>query len=114
MSALRSADMSLRDDGRKGLAEPVGVLLGVVLAVLTGLDRLPPLAVLAVPLDRLREARRVERVLRRPAERPQLRRVDRVAAVVAGAVRHRPDEIRRGAGEVEDPRHHLEVLALLA
>ena len=48
-------------------AEPRRVLLLVVAAGIAGLDRLPPLAVLAVPRDRLLEAARVERVLRAPS-----------------------------------------------
>ena len=94
-------------------AESLGVLPLVVRAVVAGLDRLPPVAVRAVPLDRLGEARAVERVPRHPAERAQLRRVDRVAAVVAGAVGDVADEVGRRAGQVEDPPHDVHVLALL-
>src|SRR5688500_1484041 len=65
---------------------PPGVLLLVVLQVLAALDRLPPLRVVAVPLDRRADGL-LELVPRRPAELAlDLRRVDRVAAVVAGAV----------------------------
>ena len=97
---------SLTKSARRSVtAEPRGVLLVVVAAVVARLDRLPPVAVLAVPVDRRLEAAAVERVLRRPAERAQLRRVDGVAAVVAGAVRRRAAPGRgsrrsgRGCGE---------------
>ena len=85
-------------------AQPSRVLALVVLPVLAGLDRLPPVAVLAVPGDRLRQPGLAERVRRRPAERAQLGVVERVAAVVAGAVLDVPDECRgrrrsaRGSG----------------
>src|SRR6185436_16603720 len=97
----------------KPLPEPRGVLLLVVPLVVAGFDRLPPLAVLAVPVDRLLEPTRVERVLRRPAQVAQLGRVDRVAAVVAGPVRDMAYEIRAGARQVEDAANDLHVLALL-
>src|SRR6201989_1180312 len=62
--------------------EPGGVLLLVVPLVGAGLDRLPPFAVLAVPLDGLLQPAAVERVPGLPAEAAQLRRVDGVAAIV--------------------------------
>ena len=59
----------------------------------------PPGLVLAVPSDRLREAGREVRVPGLPAElRPELRGVDRVAAVVAGSVAH-PVEVALVAAE---------------
>ncbi len=70
-------------------AEPRRVLLRVVRAVVARLDRLPPVAVVAIPRDRLLEAAGVERVPRRPAEPAELRRVDGVAAVVTRAGRPR-------------------------
>src|SRR5581483_10113755 len=93
-------------------SQPLGVLLPVVLAVLAGLDRLPPRAVVAIPLDGLGQAV-VERAPRRPAERPQLGVVQRVAAVVTRAGVDVADEARVGAGQLEDPLRDREVLVLL-
>ena len=62
----------------------LAVVLLVVLAVLPRFDRLPPGAVLGVPGDGLRDARGEIR-FRAPAERAQLRGVDGVAVIVAGA-----------------------------
>src|SRR5204863_1251095 len=98
-----------RGDGPRLRAEAGGVLLLVVRAVVAGLDRLPPVPLLAVPLDRGAKAARVERVPRRPPERAELRRVDRVAPVVARAIGHVPDEVRRRGGEVEDPTDDVHV-----
>ena len=95
------------------LAEPLGVLLLVVRAVVAGLDRLPPVAVVAVPGDRLGQAVR-ERARRRPAERPELRGVQRVAAIVPGAVLDVTDERLVGAGQLEDRPRQVAVLDLLA
>ena len=75
LSALRQA--------WEGLSQALGVLTAVVVQVLAGLDRLPPGPVRPVPLDRLREAL-LERLPRLPAQRAELRRVERVAAVVPG------------------------------
>src|SRR5688500_6861080 len=67
-------------------ASPRRVLRLVILQVLPALDGPPPVFVLAVPLDR-RLDRLLEPVLRLPAELAlDLARVDRVPAVVAGAV----------------------------
>src|SRR5688500_20351156 len=88
--------------------ETLGVLLLVVAAVVARFDRRPPGAVLPVPVDRRAEAGLAERVLRRPAERPQLRVVERVAAVGACAVLDVAAERRVGAGQLEDPVRHLE------
>src|SRR5829696_6917354 len=64
---------------------PPRVLRLVVLQVLPALDRAPPLLVVAVPLDRRLDGL-LEPVLRLPAELAlDPGRVDRVAAVVAGA-----------------------------
>src|SRR5262245_30232109 len=57
------------------------VLALVVRAELARLDRLPPVAPLAVPLDGRPQAL-LEPDLRRPAERAQLRAVEAVAPVV--------------------------------
>src|ERR1044071_5011693 len=71
------------------LRQSVRVLALVVLAVPAGvLDRLPPRAVLAVPRDGAGEPLG-QRNLRLPAELgPDLPRVERVAAIVAGAILH--------------------------
>ena len=58
-------------EARAGLAEPSCVLLLVVLAVLAAFQRLPPVAVLAVPLDGRREPVR-ERALGLPTELTEL------------------------------------------
>src|SRR5436190_24166994 len=86
----RRPEPAAGDRRRKGLRagrvrEPCGVLAGVVLAVLAGLDLLPPVPVVAIPGDRRGEAIG-ERRLRTPAEPAQLPGVERVAAIVAGAV----------------------------
>src|SRR6476659_1406908 len=60
-----------------GSREPRTVLALVVLAVLAGLDRLPPGAVLPVPRDRRRETL-VEVLRRLPAEPAKLRAVERI------------------------------------
>ena len=51
---------------------------------------------------------------RRPAERPQLRVVDRVAAIVARPVLDVADQGRVGAGQLEDAVGDLDVLVVLA
>src|SRR5215212_12170814 len=92
-SPVRSASAQLppailvRARASRGLSERAAVLTLVVLAVVAGADRLPPPGVLAVPLDRLVEALG-EVHLRLPAERLQLLRGERVAAIVAGPVGH--------------------------
>ena len=83
-------------------AEPCGVLLLVVRAVLAGLDRLPPGAVLAVPGDRLGEAVG-ERARGLPAERAQLRSCRASSGGRGRGGRRRgltSDGV--GAGELED------------
>lgn len=73
--------------------------LGGVLRLGRRLCGAPPGLVLTVPSDRLREAGREVRVPGLPAElRPELRGVDRVAAVVAGSVAH-PVEVALVAAE---------------
>src|SRR5581483_8322347 len=99
---------------RNVLREPRGVLALVVLAILAGLDRLPPVAAGAVPVDRLRQAGLAERVPRRPSDRAQLGVVERVAAVVTGAVLDVADQARVGARQLDDPVRDLDVLELLA
>src|SRR5205085_6128768 len=116
MAARRSRRIVPSIDIRAGASEslprePGLVLPAVVVEVLARLDPLPPLAVRAVPLDGLGEAF-LERPLALPAEPAQLRVVQRVAAVVTRPVVDVPDERRIGAGQLEDPFRHVEVLAL--
>src|SRR5206468_9231807 len=87
--------------------EPRGVLSLVELAETVGaLDRLPPVAIVAVPVDR-----RPDAVLplspRCPAERAQLRRVERVAAVVPGPVLDVSDQRRVGVEMIHDQAGEL-------
>src|SRR5439155_3731548 len=89
------------------------VLPAVVVLPLPGLDRLPPAAVLAIPGDGLPEPV-LEAPLRGPAERRELRAIERVAAVVAETVLDVPDEPGVGTGELQDPAGQLEVLELTA
>ena len=77
--------------------------LGGVLRLGRRLCGAPPGLVLAVPSDRLREAGREVRVPGLPAElRPELRGVDRVAAVVAGSVAHPVEVVLVTAERLED------------
>src|SRR5215471_12771732 len=105
--------------GRPGPALParsaVAVLFLVVLPErrILILDRPPPGLVLAVPLHRAREPL-LELLARRPAERFELLRAQRVAAVVPGAVGDRLDERRGLADELEDPVREIDVLHLIA
>src|SRR4051812_50002205 len=72
---------------------PPRVLRFVILQILAALDVPPPVLVVAVPLDR-RFDRQLEAVLRLPAELAfDLARVDRVAAVLAGAVLELRDDV---------------------
>lgn len=77
------------------------------------LGRAPPGLVVAVPADRLREAGGEVGVRGLPAElAAELGRVDRVAAVVAGAVAH-PVEVVLGAAEgPQDLAEHGDVVQL--
>src|SRR6201996_2109081 len=98
---------------RPALAERFAVLAFVVLAVLAGADRPPPVLVLAVPVDGARDPL-VEVDLRLPAELGlQLLRGERVAAVVAGAVGDVLDQRLVAADQLDHPLHDLDVLALL-
>src|SRR5262245_28911969 len=95
--AIAIGPVSARDT-----ALPRGVLGLVVLTERARLDRLPPRLVPAVPLDG-RGERGVEAGARRPAERLDLARVERVAAVVAGPVGDRRDQALGLAEQGEDP-----------
>ncbi len=68
---------------------------------------------LAVPVDRLAEPV-LERALRLPAEPTQLRRVQGVAAIVAGPVLDAAEQRRIGTRQLEDARGDLAVLSLVA
>src|SRR3990170_6847272 len=103
----------IRPRGADSSAKPVGVLAAVVGEVLARLDRLPPVAAGAVPLDRLGETV-LEAPLRPPAERAPPRRVEGVAAVVTGPIGHVADEPRVGARQLEDAARDLDVLELVA
>ena len=77
-----------------------------------GLGRLPPGAVVRVPLDGLLQALLEVRVRRLPAELgPQLGGVDRVAAVVAGTVLHPVERVRVLAHHGQDVAQHGDVVA---
>ena len=87
--------------GPRGAAAPAMLLLALGGVPRLGglLGRAPPGLVVAVPADRLREAGGEVGVRGLPAElAAELGRVDRVAAVVAGAVAH-PVEVVLGAAE---------------
>src|SRR5436190_24191253 len=88
------------------------VLALVVRAVVPGADRIPPRGVVAIPGDGLLEALGEVRP-RLPAERADLLRAQRVAAVVSGPVGDVLKQIRRGAGQLDDPLHDLDVRALV-
>ena len=93
-------------------AELRAVLALVVLAVLAGADRPPPVLVVPVPgdgpLDPLVEADRGP-----PAEPLGALGGERVAAVVAEPVGDVVDQRLVAAGELEDPRDDLDVRQLL-
>src|SRR5258706_12724695 len=78
------------------------VLQFVVFPKLARLDRLPPVRVVAVPVDRFLDGL-VEGTLRRPAHHlADLGRVDRMAAYMAGPVGNFLDQGVRLAERVED------------
>lgn len=77
-----------------------------------GLGGLPPGTVVRVPLDGLLQALLEVRVHRLPAELgPQLRAVDRVAAVVAGTVPDPVEVVRALAHHGQDVLQHGDVVA---
>src|SRR4051812_15209342 len=96
-------------------AEARPVLRLVVLAEhgILLLDRPPPPLVGLVPGDGLFEPA-IELRLGRPAEAVEPRRVERVAAVMAQAVRDRPDERRGSIEQCEDAVREIYVLDLVA
>ena len=91
----------------------LAVLALVVLAVLAGADRPPPLLVVAVPVDGPLDA--LARSGPRPPSRGRSSFVggERVAAVVAGAVGDVLDQRLVGAGQRDDPLDHLDVRQLV-
>ena len=77
------------------------------------LGRAPPGLVVAVPRDRLREARGEVGMGGLPAElAAELGRVDRVAAVVAGAVAHPVEVVPVSAEGLQDLAQHRDVVQL--
>ena len=84
--------------------------LGLVAGLGSGLDGLPPGAVLGVPGDRLVQTLGEVGVLGLPAQlAAELRGVDGVAAVVAGAVAHPVEVVRGPAHALEDGAQHVDV-----
>src|SRR3954471_5602106 len=94
-------------------ASAVPVLALVVLAVfgVFVLDRPPPPLVLAIPVHGLREPF-LEAHRRLPAERFQLRRVERVAAIVSLPIGHRFHERHGFVDECEQTVRQVDVLHL--
>src|SRR5579864_864897 len=91
------------------------VLLLVVLAErgILVFDGPPPPLVVAIPRDRSGEAV-VKLLPGRPAEPPQLGRIERVAPVVPGPIGDRADEGRRAPGQLEDAMGEVDVAHLVA
>src|SRR5262245_54941135 len=91
----------------------VAVLLFVIRAELARLERAPPRFVLAIPRDGHAE-RVTEPVTRRPAQLPNLVRVDRVAPIMAQTILHRLDQRLGLAGKLEDLPREDDVLDFVA
>src|SRR2546425_933156 len=79
----------------------------------SGLDLLPPRSVLPVPVHRGLQGR-VQGMLRRPPQLPDLVAVQGIAAVMAGAVGDMPDQRQRLSKQLEDRLGHLLVGSLVA
>src|SRR5205823_3233374 len=94
-----------------GLERPPVMTL-VVGAVVARADRLPPPLVPLVPAHGSLETV-VEAHGGLPAKPSQLLRGQRVAAVVAGPVSHKLDQLGIGARQLDDPLHDVQVLALV-
>jgi hypothetical protein len=88
------------------------VLALVVVAERAGVDGLPPPAVLLIPADGSLEGGK-EVVLGGPAQGPQLRRIDSVAAIVPLAVLHEADETQGLLQELEEGLRHPDVLLVV-
>src|SRR3989454_11566228 len=80
---------------------------------LPGLDLFPPRAVLPVPVHRGLQGR-VQGMLRRPPQLPDLVAVQGIAAVMAGTVGDMPDQRQRLPEQFEDRLGHLLVGSLMA
>src|SRR2546426_5555350 len=80
---------------------------------LSGLDLLPPRGVLPIPVHRDLQGR-VQGMLRRPPQLPDLVAVQGIAAVMAGTVGDMPDQRQRPPEQLEDGLGHLTVGPLLA
>src|SRR5437763_1461708 len=102
------AQFSSRPRDARGSTERAPVLALVVVAILARADRLPPPGVVAVPVDRPREAR-VEAGQGLPAQCAHLLRGQRVAPVVARTVGDQVDERIVPLAQREDAAHDLEV-----
>src|SRR2546427_10968937 len=72
----------------------------------SGLDLLPPRGVLPIPVHRDLQGR-VQGMLRRPPQLPDLVAVQGIAAVMAGTVRDTPDQRQRLPAQFEDRLGHL-------
>ena len=116
----RHADAFLVVGARRRLGGAPVVACGSGLLPLGGVPRLggllgraPPGLVVAVPGYGLGQAGGEVGVLRLPAELvPELGRVDRVAAVVAGAVAHPVEVVLEAAEGLEDLAEHRDVVQL--
>src|SRR5437899_12017401 len=80
---------------------------------LSGLDLFPPRGVLPVPVHRGLQGR-VQGMLRRPPQLPDLVAVQGIAAVVAGTVGDMPDQRQRFSKQLEDRLGHLLVMSLVS
>src|SRR5712691_3727784 len=100
MTAHRAPSFHVTGIVRIPRASAVSVLLLVIRAELAGLERAPPRFPLAIPGDGGGQGL-AERVPWRPAEAAHLRRVERVAPVVAGPVLHGADQRLGPAAQAE-------------
>src|SRR2546426_6065953 len=80
---------------------------------LSGLDLFPPRGVLPVPVHRGLQGR-VQGMLRRPSQLPDLVAVQGIAAVMAGTVGDMPDHRQRLPKQLEDRLGHLLIWSLVA
>src|SRR5207247_10488504 len=84
----------------------------VISPKLSGLDLFPPRGVLPIPVHRVLQGR-VQGMLRRPSQLPDLVAVQSIAAVMAGAVGDMPDQRQRLSKHLEDRLGHLLVGSLV-
>src|SRR5207244_4854997 len=99
--------------GRSALPEPPAVLALVVVEVLAAPDRGPPPLVVAVPVDRQRQAVLEARARLPPELAAELVGGQRVAPVVAGPVGDVLDERLVAVGQRQDPPNQVEVRGLV-